>query len=108
MDTQITAYGIAGIGFTCGYVMFFALKRYLPPISNQLHRPQEIVLLVMSLTGGGFLGKQFVSLQGVNYVGPYGIGIFIGLITNIMVTLLTELLFHWLPQLISVFTQKSQ
>ncbi len=108
VNAELTIYGIAGIGWVCGYVLFFALKRYLPPITEKERSPQEIALLVTTLVGGSFLGTKFISLNGANYIGPYGVGLFLGVVTNLVLTLGTEVLFHWLPQVIGLLLNSRQ
>jgi len=98
----ITAYGIAGIGWVCGYGLFFALKRFLPPLASKERSTREIVWLITTLVGGSFLGARFIGLVGVSYIGPYGIGLALGVMTNLVLTLVIEFVFHWLPQILEL------
>lgn len=104
MNVFNAADGIGGIGWVCGYMLFFALKRYLPPISANERSPREIALLITTIVGGSFLGTRFISMDGNNYIGPYGVGLFLGVVVNLILTLTTEFLFHWLPQVFGVST----
>lgn len=87
MPRWITACGIGGIGVVYGYVLFYVLKRYLPPFSQTPPAIKELVLSLASLGGGGAIGAFVTSLDGINYIGPYGLGLLVGAATNVIVTL---------------------
>ena len=86
MPSWISAIGIGCIGAVYGYSMFFALQRYLPPISQTPAAPKELVLLLAAVGVGGAIGVSITSLDGVNYIGPYGIGLMLGVVINVVLT----------------------
>lgn len=87
MPIWITAMGIGSIGTVYGYVLFYVLKRYLPPVIPEPPSFKELLLSVTSLGMGSAIGASLVSLDGMNYIGPYGIGMLIGATINTIITL---------------------
>lgn len=102
MDPRITLYGIAGIGASCGYLLLFILKRYLPPIHETLPPLKQAGSFVVALAGGAAVFGIGVGFA--EYIGPYGIGLFTGLMINVLLTLLTELVYHWTPRLLALLS----
>ena len=87
MPTWINALGACGFGAFYGYVAIYIMKRYLPPISPTPPKIKEIVVALIALTGGGAMGALVRSVDRVNYMGPYGIGILIGAAANTAITI---------------------
>ncbi len=87
MPVWINACGISGIGIVYGYVLFYVLKRYLPPFSQAPPSIKEMVVSLGSLGGGSAIGVFVTSLDGISYIGPYGLGLLIGASANIAITL---------------------
>ena len=93
MPIWINAIGIGCIGVSLGYVMLFALKRYLPmpstPAASQVPSIKELLLFLISLSAPGVVGltSTITSVDGINFIGAYGIGLLVGLIANIAVSL---------------------
>jgi hypothetical protein len=61
MPTWINALGIGGIGAVYGYVLFYALKRYLPPVAEKPPAIKELVFLLASLGVSGAIGASVTS-----------------------------------------------
>jgi hypothetical protein len=76
----------------------YILKRYLPPLAQSSPSIKELVLSLASLGGGSAIGAFVVSLDGVNYVGPYGLGLFVGAAANISLSLWLGLGRYRLPR----------
>lgn len=90
MPIWFSALGVACIGVVCGYVMFYSLKRIQPPMAKTPLPLTEVAALLIATGAGGALGKAFVDLGGVNYIGGYGIGLLIGMTMNILLSILSE------------------
>lgn len=88
MPLWITAVGIGSYGVFYGYVMFYVLKRYLPPVSQTPPALKELVFTLASLGGSGVIGAWITAVDGVNLAGPYGLGLLIGLVLNVMMSYL--------------------
>ena len=88
MPIWINALGIGGIGMVYGYVLIYALKRFLPPVAEDSISVKELILLLSALGMSSILGTAFGSMDGVNYIGPYGLGFVSGAAANIGVTVL--------------------
>lgn len=88
MPLWITAIGIGSYGVFYGYVMFYVLKRYLPPVSQTPPALKELVFTLASLGGSGVIGAWITAVDGVNLTGPYGLGLLIGLVLNVMMSYL--------------------
>jgi hypothetical protein len=86
MPLWINAIGTASIGCVYGYVLLYVIKRYLPPVAAQSPALKDLVLFLTSLSIGGVIGASITSIEGINYVGPYGIGLLLGFVANISVT----------------------
>lgn len=86
MSIWITALGVSGIGAVYGFVLFYAIKRCLPPIADQSPSFKEIVSSFVAI-GIGLLGASLLTVDGINYIGPYGIGMFVGAAINTGITL---------------------
>jgi hypothetical protein len=86
MPLWITAIGIGSYGVFYGYVMFYVLKRYLPPVSQTPPALKELMFTLASLGGSGAIGAWITAVDGVNLVGPYGLGLLIGLVLNVIMS----------------------
>lgn len=92
MSIIITALGIGCIGCVFGYVLLFTLKRYLPPISKQPSSLKDVSMFLATLGLGGSFGLSLTDIEGTNYLGPYGLGLLVGLAANVAFTIAVELL----------------
>lgn len=90
MPVWINAIGIACIGIVCGYLVFYSYKRLHPPLSEHPLPVGEVIALLTAVGAGGAIGGAFIALEGVNYVGAYGIGLLIGVIANVGLTIQYE------------------
>lgn len=90
MPIWINAVGIGCMGCVYGYVLFYSFKRHHPPIVQSSLSIRDTVSLLAAIGVGGVLGAAFRSLEGINYVGPYGIGLLLGVMINVILTLLHE------------------
>lgn len=97
----ITNFGIGGIGFVAGYIFFLSIKRYF--LSEKPPSPRELVLFMGSLVGGFGLGTIF---HAEAFIGPYGIGMMAGTMFNLFLTLLTEILFYWIPRILGLLHEE--
>jgi hypothetical protein len=79
----------------CGYVTFYVLKRHQPPTTPTPIAINEVVALLVALGAGGLIGGAFVALEGVNYIGGYGIGLLVGFVANVLLTIAHEDPFGW-------------
>ena len=48
---------------------------------------------MVAVSAGGVVGNAFLDLQGVNYIGPYGIGLVIGVALEVILTVVYEISF---------------
>lgn len=87
MPNWINALGAIGFGMFYGYVSIYILKRYLPPLANQLPQVKELVSALVSLAAGGAMGILVRSVDGINLIGTYGIGLTLGATLNVLVTI---------------------
>lgn len=87
MNIWITSIGISCIGVVYGYLLFYSYKRH--HVETPLPISQVITLLV-AIGTGGVIGGAFLALEGVNYIGPYGIGLLIGVSVNVILTMRKE------------------
>ncbi len=94
MPIWITALGVAALGATYGYLAFYALKRYLSPAAQRPPHIRDLLLFLVTLGLSGAIGAPFVSLGGVSYVGPYGLGLLAGLLANIVVSVAVEVAYY--------------
>lgn len=90
MPIWINALGVAGLGVVYGYLAFYALKRYLPPATKQPPRLRELLVFLATLGLGGAIGAPLAAVDGISYVGPYGLGLLGGLLANIAVSVAVE------------------
>lgn len=90
MPIWINAIGISCIGMVCGYLIFYSYKRLHPPISEHPLPIGEVITLLTAVGAGGVIGSAFIVLEGVNYVGAYGIGLLLGIMTNVGLTMWHE------------------
>jgi len=90
MPVWIDSLGIASIGVVYGYILFYALKRYMPPVTQAPLTVKELLLLLTTLGLSGGISAAFVSVNGINQIGPYGIGLLIGSATNVGLSLWLE------------------
>jgi hypothetical protein len=86
MPIWITALGVGGLGAVLGYVLMFILRRCLPPVTEHAPTPSELIILLtpLGLTSG--TGWVVTSLDGITHVGPYGLGVLAGFVTNLVIT----------------------
>jgi len=87
MPLWVTACGIASIGAVNGYILFYSVKRYVPPVSGAHSSLKEVALSLMWIGIGGTIGAAVISLDGVNYIGPYGMGLLAGVAANVAMTI---------------------
>ena len=87
MSTLVNAIGAAGFGMFYGYITLYILKRYLPPLSQDAPRIKELVSALLALAAGGVMGAMVRTIDGVNYIGVYGIGLVLGTMLNVTVTI---------------------
>ncbi len=87
MPTWINALGASGFGMFYGYVAIYILKRYLPPLAEQTPQVKELVSALISLAAGGVMGILVRSIDGINFIGAYGIGLVLGAALNVVVTI---------------------
>ena len=82
MPIWINALGIGSIGVVYGYVLFYALKRYLSPASQERPTLRELFVALATLSAGGIIGASVTTMDAINYIGPYGIGLLLGSALN--------------------------
>ena len=87
MSTVVNAIGAVGFGMFYGYITLYILKRYLPPLSQDTPRIRELISALLALAAGGAMGAMVRNIDGVNYVGGYGIGLVLGTMVNVTVTI---------------------
>ncbi len=87
MSTLVNAIGAGGFGMFYGYITLYILKRYLPPLTQDTPKMRELVSALLTLTAGGVMGAMVRNIDGVNYVGAYGIGLMLGTMFNVIVTI---------------------
>ena len=90
MPIWISAIGVGCIGIVCGYTLFYSLKRHQPPTTQSPLPIGEVISLLAAVGAGGVVGGAFIALEKVNYIGPYGIGLLIGLAANVVLTIRYE------------------
>lgn len=90
MPILITALGVGCIGTVYGYILFYSFKRHHPPVAEEPLPLNEVISLLAAVGAGGALGSVFLALEGVNYVGPYGIGLLLGVAANVLLTIRHE------------------
>lgn len=90
MPIWITAIGVGCIGIVCGYILFYSLKRNHPPTTTAPLPVHEVITLLAAIGAGGTLGGAFIALEKINYIGPYGIGLLVGITVNVYLTLRHE------------------
>lgn len=87
MPTFINALGAAGFGAFYGYISLYILKRYLPPLSQAAPDVKDLVCALLSLAAGGTMGILVRTIDGINYLGTYGLGLVLGAMLNIGITI---------------------
>lgn len=90
MPIWLSALGVWGIGVVYGYILFYSLKRYMPPVTERPPSLRELVLFLAAMGLSGVMGASFASLDDVNYVGPYGLGLLLGMTANIVASAAAE------------------
>jgi len=90
MPIWTSAIGVACIGAVCGYILFYSFKRHHPPTVPSPLPVTEVITLLAAVGAGGVIGGAFLALEGINYIGPYGIGLLFGTSTNVLLTLFYE------------------
>lgn len=90
MPIWINAIGVSCIGVVCGYLIFYSYKRQHPPMSERPLPVGEVITLLTAVGAGGVIGGAFIALEGVNYVGAYGIGLLLGITVNAALTVWHE------------------
>lgn len=90
MPTWFNAVGVMCIAVVCGYILLYSFKRLQPPLRQTPLAVGEVIALLAAITASGTLGRAFVSLEGVNYIGAYGVGLLLGATINIVLTILHE------------------
>ena len=87
MSTLVNALGAGGFGIVYGYITLYILKRYLPPLSKETLKIRELVSALLTLAAGGVMGVMVRNIDGVNYIGVYGIGLMLGSLCNVALTI---------------------
>lgn len=87
MPTWINALGASGFGMFYGFVAIYILKRYLPPIADQTPKVKDLVSSLISLVAGGIMAEMVRSIDGVNFIGAYGLGLTLGAALNVVATI---------------------
>ncbi len=95
MPIWINALGVGCMGIVYGYILFYSLKRHYPPSTGAPLPIKETLVVLTAISATGAIGAAFVSLDGVNYIGPYGIGLLAGLSVNVVLTLWIEGFFKY-------------
>lgn len=90
MPIWINAIGVGCIGAVCGYILFYSFKRHHPPTTSAPLPVAEVITLLTAVSAGGAIGGVFIALEGINYIGAYGIGLFIGVTGNVSLTMMYE------------------
>lgn len=90
MPVWVDSLGIASIGVVYGYILFYALKRYMPPATQAPLTVKELLLLLTTLGLSGGISAAFVSVNGINQIGPYGMGLLVGSAINVGLSLWLE------------------
>jgi dipeptide/tripeptide permease len=90
MPIWVSAMGIACIGLVCGYILFYSVKRHFPPTASGPLPVQQLIMLLGAVSAGGIIGGAFIALEGVNYIGAYGIGLAVGVAINVALTVRHE------------------
>lgn len=87
MNIWVTAIGVGCIGAVYGYMLFYSYKRHHKEMPLPIN---QVIALLVAIGSGGVIGGAFLVLEGVNYIGPYGIGLLLGLASNILLTMRVE------------------
>lgn len=87
MNIWITAIGVSCIGAVYGYMLFYSYKRHHTPLAHASMPIKQVIELLAAIGAGGVLGSTFLILERVNYIGPYGIGLLIGVVFNVILTM---------------------
>lgn len=84
MPLWMDAIGVLCIGVVQGYVFMFALRRLLPPItpSPDWLDKTSVMTVIASLGVTGVIGASSATLPQGSMIGPYGIGLMVGLVMN--------------------------
>lgn len=90
MPLVITAIGIGCIGSVFGYILFYSFKRHHQPMVPAPLPMSQLLTVLVAISAGGVVGNAFLDIQGVNYIGPYGIGLTIGVMIEVVLTLVYE------------------
>ena len=90
MPIEITAIGIGCIGAVFGYILFYSFKRHHQPIAPLPLPINQLLTILVAISASGVVGSVFLDLQGVNYIGPYGIGLAFGVAIEVFLTLVYE------------------
>lgn len=76
----MTTWGIIGIGFVFGYLLYYAVR----------HTPNFNVSMLSTTLGA--LGVGWITqLKDPDSIGPYGVGIFLGFMTYLLLALVLSL-----------------
>jgi hypothetical protein len=94
MSVQFNTIGIIGFGAFYGYVLLFIVKRCLPPTFHEPPSMKSLTVLLTSVGLGSIIGTSTTSIDGINYIAAYGLGLCVGLIANIIITLIVEFIFY--------------
>jgi hypothetical protein len=84
MPLWMDAIGVLCIGIVQGYLFMFALRRLLPPItpSHDWLNKTSVMTIIASLGVTRVIGASSAVLPQGSMIGPYGLGLFIGLVMN--------------------------
>lgn len=90
MSIEITATGIGCIGVVIGYILFYSFKRHHQPITPKPLPVTQLLTILVAISASGVVGKAFLDLRNINYIGPYGIGLLIGVAIEVILTMIYE------------------
>jgi len=86
----VNLFGIGCIGTVCGYILFYTLKRLHSPSTGVPFPVGEVITLLTAVGAGGIIGGIYKAIDGVNYIGGYGIGLLLGFAINVVLTIRHE------------------
>lgn len=84
MPLWIDAIGVLCIGVVQGYLFIYTLRRLLPPVTTTpaWFSKTSVFTVLASVGVTGVIGASSAVLPQGSMIGPYGIGLLVGLIAN--------------------------
>ena len=82
--------GVMCIGICMGFWVQYVLRRLLPPVTPDRPRIEDIITLLGSISVTGMIGGGMSVLPEGSMIGPYGVGLLIGLVANTGIILWIE------------------